>query len=77
MLKESRRNIPVAKKGEIIRLASEGFTHCSIAEHVGVNKNTVTNVLRRELGNKEINEQELLGAILCLMDKEKFNENKV
>jgi orotate phosphoribosyltransferase-like protein len=64
MLKHSKRNIPIATKDEIIRLVSEGFTHNSIAKHLSVNKNTVTNVMRRERENKSQNEQHLLDAIL-------------
>lgn len=64
MLKQSKRNIPIATKDEIIRLVSEGFTYNSIAKHLGVNKNTVTNVLRRERESKPRNEQQLLDEIL-------------
>jgi len=64
MLKQSKRSIPIATKDEIIRLVNEGFTHSSIAKHLSVNKNTVTNVLRRERQSKSQNEQQLLDAIL-------------
>jgi len=64
MLKQSKRSIPIATKDEIIRLVSEGFTHSSIAKHLGINKNTVTNVLRRERESKSQNEQQLLDVIL-------------
>jgi transposase-like protein len=64
MLKQSKRNISIATKEEIIRLVNEGFTQSSIANHLGVNKNTVTNVLRREREDKSQNEQQLLDAIL-------------
>lgn len=70
MLKQSRRNIPIAKKDEIIRLVNEGFTHSSIAKHLSVNKNTVTNVLRREQQCQEQNEQQLLDTILSMINKE-------
>jgi DNA invertase Pin-like site-specific DNA recombinase len=64
MLKQSKRNISIVTKEEIIRLVNEGFTQSSIAKHLSVNKNTVTNVLRRERESKPQNEQQLLNAIL-------------
>lgn len=76
MLKQSRRNIPVAKKDEIIRLVKEGFTHSSIAKHLSVNKNTVTNVLRRERQSQESNEQQLLETILNKASR-RLSEDKV
>jgi len=70
MLKQSKRNIPAVKKEEIIRLVNEGFTHSSVAKYLGVNKNTVTNVLRREQQGQAQNEQLLLDKILNIVSKE-------
>lgn len=48
MLKMSRRRIPETTRQEIVRLVDKGYTQISIAEELGVHRNTVSRVYKRE-----------------------------
>lgn len=64
MLKMSKRCIPEGKRKELIRLADAGYTYLSIAEHLKINRNTVSRVVRRERNQEHENQQQLLNSIL-------------